>query len=125
MSDLRIPETMPQIDVERALRALDGNAELLKDLASMFVEDAPLLLVQLKNALADKRPTQARAVVHGLKGLVATFYAKTGVEIAQRLEDAAAEGDLSLFFKGELEQLEQSVGSIMSEFEALGWVNRL
>jgi HPt (histidine-containing phosphotransfer) domain-containing protein len=124
MSDLRIPEMMPQIDVERALRALDGNAELLKDLASMFVEDAPLLLVQLKNALADKRPTQARAVVHGLKGLVATFYAKTGVAIAQRLEDAAAEGDLSLFFNGEFEQLEQSVGAIMSEFEALGWVNR-
>ena len=125
MSAPRISEIMPQIDVERALRALDGNSELLKDLASMFVEDAPLLLVQLKNALADERPTQARAVVHGLKGLVATFYAKTGVEIAQRLEDAAAEGDLSLFFKGELEQLERSVGSIMSEFEALGWVNRL
>jgi HPt (histidine-containing phosphotransfer) domain-containing protein len=116
---------MPQIDVERALRALDGNSELLKDLASMFVEDAPLLLVQLKNALADKRPTQARAVVHGLKGLVATFYAKTGVEIAQRLEDSAAEGDLSLFSKGELEQLERSVGSIIRDFEALGWVNRL
>jgi len=116
---------MPQIDVDRALQALDGNAELLKDLASMFVEDAPELLVQLKSAVADHRPTQARAVVHGLKGLVATFYAKSGVEIAQRLEDAAAEGDLSLFYKGELEQLEKSVGLIMSEFEALGWVNRL
>ena len=116
---------MPQIDVERALRALDGNAELLKDLASMFVEDAPLLIVQLKIALLDKRPTQARAVIHSLKGLVATFYPKTGVEIAQRLEDAATEGDLSLFFKGELEQLERSVGSMINEFEDLGWVNRL
>ena len=116
---------MPQIDLERALQALDGNAELLKDLANMFVEDAPVLLAQLKNALVDECPTRARAVVHGLKGLAATFYAKTGVEIAQRLEDAAGEGDLSLFFKGELEQLERSIGSIMSEFEALGWVNRL
>jgi len=116
--------TMPQIDVERALQALDGNAELLKDLASMFVEDAPLLLVQLKNALADNRPTQARLVVHGLKGLVATFYAKSVVEIAQRLEDAAAEGNMSFFFKGEFEQLEKSIGSIMGEFVVLGWVNR-
>jgi len=116
--------TMPQIDVERALQALDGNAELLKDLASMFVEDAPLLLVQLKIALADNRPTQARLVVHGLKGLVATFYAKSVVEIAQRLEDAAAEGNMSFFFKGEFEQLEKSIGSIMGEFVVLGWVNR-
>ena len=116
---------MPQIDVDRALQALDGNAELLKDLASMFVEDAPILLVQLKSALAEDHPMQARAVVHGLKGLVATFYAKTGVEIAQRLENAAAEGDLSVFSKGELERLEQSIGSMMTEFETLGWVNRL
>jgi HPt (histidine-containing phosphotransfer) domain-containing protein len=120
-----MPVALRQIDVERALRALDGNAELLKDLASMFVEDAPLLLVQLKIALADKRPTHAGAVVHALKGLVATFYPKTGVEIAQRLEDAAAEGDLSLFLNGEHEQLEQSVVAMISEFESLGWVNRL
>ncbi len=113
---------MPNIDVERALQALDGNAELLKDLASMFAEDAPILLGQLKTALVDNNPTAVRSVVHGLKGLVATFYAKQGVDIAQRLEDSAANGELELFFKGQLEQLEEVIGSILSEFVALGWV---
>ena len=116
---------MPQIDVERALQALDGNMELLKDLASMFVEDAPILLEQLKTALTDDHPRQARSAVHSLKGLVATFFAKTSVEIAQRLEDSAADGNLEMFFNGELEQLEECIASVKADFVAHGWVERL
>ena len=116
---------MPQIDVERALQALDGNTELLKDLASMFVEDAPILLDQLKAALTDDHPMQARSAVHSLKGLVATFFAKTSVEIAQRLENSAADGNLELFFNGELERLEACIASVMADFVERGWVERL
>ena len=115
---------MPQIDIDRALNALDGNKVLLKDLASMFVEDAPVLLAQLKTALADFHPMKARALVHGLKGLVATFFAKEGVEIAQRLEDSAADGDLSIFSGVELGKLENSINSIIADFVVLGWLKR-
>ena len=116
---------MPQIDVERALQALDGNKELLKDLAIIFVEDAPILLEQLKEALNDEHPMQARSAVHSLKGLIATFFANSSVEIAQRLEDSAAEGNLEMLFNGELEQLEESIGSLKADFVARGWVERL
>ena len=112
------------IDVERALRGLDGNTELLKDLASMFVEDAPILLASFHSAIANDHPVQAQAVVHGLKGLIATFYAKSSVTIAQRLEDATAEGELSRIDKDDVKQLELSVGSIITEFVARGWANR-
>ena len=112
---------MLQIDVARALQALDGNEELLRDLAKMFAEDAPVLMEQLKCALVEKRSTQVRSFVHSLKGLVGTFYASSGVEIAQRLEDASARGDLSLFDNGELEQLQKTIQSIMLDFSNLGW----
>lgn len=116
---------MSTLDIERALHALEGNEELLKDLASMFVEDAPILLDQLKAALTDNDPIQARSAVHSLKGLISTFYASTSVEIAQRLEDYAAEGNLEEFRNGDVERLENCVNSVAADFKARGWVGRI
>ena len=116
---------MSLLDIERALKALDGNEDLLKDLASMFVEDAPILLDQLKVAITENDSVQARYAVHSLKGLVSTFYAKADVELAQRLEDCAAEGSLDGFRSGGLDQLEESVNSVSAEFESRGWVGRI
>ena len=57
------------------LRALDGERELLSQLATMFVEDAPELLTTLEQAVAAGDCLIARRTVHSLKGLAATFYA--------------------------------------------------
>ena len=116
---------MSPFDIERALRALEGNEELLKDLASMFVEDAPVLLGHVKAALTDNDSMQARTALHSLKGLVSTFYATSGVEIAQRLENSAAEGNLDVFRNGDLQRLEECVSSVAADFEARGWVGRI
>jgi len=113
---------MFQIDEKRALGALDGNRNLLVELAGMFREDAPLILNELKTAVANKSATQTRSALHSLKGLASTFFAQPTVELAHRLEDAAASGDLELFHSGELEKLEQSVESVIEEFAERGWV---
>ena len=115
---------MPEIDHDRALKALDGDVELLKDLARMFVEDAPILLEKLRKAVNENDPKQVRSVVHTLKGLIATYFAKTGVDIAQRLEDSAADGELDPFFIGDLNRLEEFIGSMMEECEVLGWAEQ-
>ena len=116
---------MPSIDIARALQALEGNDELLMDLASMFVEDAPDLLHQLKRAVNENDSYQARSAVHSLKGLVSTFFATESVAIAQRLEDLAAKGDLENFRNGELQLLEERVNSVADDFRSRGWVNRI
>jgi two-component system sensor histidine kinase/response regulator len=113
---------MFQIDEKRALGALDGNLHLLVELAGMFREDAPLLLNELKTAVANQSPIQTRSALHSLKGLVSTFFAQPTIELAHRLEDAAASGDLELLQSGELEKLEQSVESVIEEFAERGWV---
>ena len=115
-------ETMFQIDEERALLALDGNRILLMELASMFKEDAPQLLCKLKTAVADESATHTRSAVHSLKGLVATFYAQPTLELANRLEDSAANGELEMFHEGELEKLEQAIESVIEEFVERGWI---
>lgn len=125
LPSFQIDATMSHIDIARVLQSLEGNEELLKDLASMFVEDAPVLLDQLKVALSDNDSLQARTAVHSLKGLVSTFYATKGVAIAQRLEDYAALGDLAEFRNGELEMLEECVNSVSADFRSRGWVDRI
>lgn len=116
---------MSTFEIERALHSLEGNEELLKDLASMFVEDAPILLGQIDAALKDDNSVLARSAVHSLKGLVSTFYVASGVEIAQRLEDCAARGKLDDFRNGDLQRLEECVHSVASDFRARGWVGRI
>ncbi len=113
---------MFQIDEKRALLALDGNRNLLVELAGMFREDAPLILNELKTAVANRSAIQTRSALHSLKGLASTFFAQPTVELAHRLEDAAASGDLELLQSGELEKLEQSVESVIEEFAERGWV---
>ena len=116
---------MSAIDIARALQGLEGNEELLKDLASMFVEDAPIILDQLKVAMTTNNAAQVRTAVHSLKGLISTFYATSSVEIAQRLEDCAAEGNLDEFLHGGLEQLEECINAVTADFQQRGWVGRL
>jgi HPt (histidine-containing phosphotransfer) domain-containing protein len=117
-----IIETMFQIDEKRALLALDGNRILLMELASMFQEDAPKLLCKIKTAVANESATHTRSAVHSLKGLAATFYAQSTVELANRLEDCAASGQLEVFHQGELQKLEQAIESVIEEFVERGWV---
>ena len=113
---------MFQIDEERALLALDGNRILLMELASMFKEDAPQILSELKSAVANESATNTRSAIHSLKGLVATFYAQSTVELADRLEDSAANGQLQMFHQGDMEKLEQAIESVIEEFVERGWI---
>ncbi len=114
---------MFQIDEERALLALDGNRVLLLELASMFKEDVPQLLNDLKAAVANGSAVHTRSAVHSLKGLVATFYAQPALELANRLEDSAANGQLEMFHLGELQKLEQLIESVIEEFVERGWIS--
>ena len=88
----------------------------------MFKEDAPQLLCNLKAAVANENATGTRSAVHSLKGLVATFYAQPTIEIANRLEDSAANGQLEMFHQGDLENLQQAIDSVIKEFVERGWI---
>lgn len=109
-----------QFDEKSALEALDGERELLCQLATMFVEDAPQLLTELEDALAADDPIAARRATHSLKGLVATFFAASTVELAHRLEQAAADGRLDELAGGGCRDLRIAVESLGQELRARG-----
>jgi len=93
------------IDEAAALAALNGDRQLLCELAQIFVEDAPTLLDEVDAALAADQVDVAQRLVHSLRGLSSTFYASPSTEIAKRLEEAASKGQIEVLRDGGVERL--------------------
>ena len=81
-------------DVELLAR-FDGDIELLKELAGIFLQECPRMLDEIRAALgtADLRALERAA--HTLKGSVGNFAMPGPWETAQRLELLAKSGQLS------------------------------
>lgn len=77
-----------------ALERLDGDVELLREMARFFVADAPPLIAEL-NAQWDRGAgwEQMSFTAHKLKGLVVTFDENRAGPLLQELVDATRAGD--------------------------------
>ena len=109
-----------QMDESAAVAALGGNAELLKELGAMFCEDAPLVLSELKEAVSQGDAPAARRAAHSIKGLAGTFFARNTCEIALRLENDAAEGNLAALQAGGIDRLSKSIRELSDELGRRG-----
>lgn len=114
---------MTLINESSALEALGGDKNLLMELAKMFREDAPNALMKLQVAIKSENSKTVLSEVHLLKGLSSTFFAKPVVEQAQRLEEAAAIGNLEPFRNGGFNELQKNVEAMILGFQSLGWVD--
>jgi HPt (histidine-containing phosphotransfer) domain-containing protein len=112
-----------QIDEKVALEALNGNRQLLSDLAIMFVEDSPVLLEDLAAAIANKEVETACRLLHTLRGLSSTFYARPTIELALRLEQEASQGSLATLKNGGVAQLKAAIEDLTRELRASGFVS--
>lgn len=104
-----------QVNEAAALAALDGNRELLSELAQMFCEDVPVVLEDLRTALDKDNATDAHRAVHSLKGLASTFFASDVIELARRLEKEAANGNLSPLKSSGANELSTSIRDLVDE----------
>jgi len=83
------------IDVEAALALVGGDADLLRELVGLFLESYPQQQDELVRAAeAGDTKTAARAA-HTLKSSLSTLGAKPIARLAQRIEIALTQGDLS------------------------------
>ena len=72
---------------EDALRhRLSGDDELLDDVIRMFVEDLPVRLAAIADAVTVRNPTGLRAAAHALKGVAGNVSANRLAEAASVLE---------------------------------------
>jgi PAS domain S-box-containing protein len=82
------------LDHEALLTGLDGNRQLLRELAQLFMADYPKQLAEIKTAVQRGNAEELRRAAHTLKGSVGNFAAKKAFEAARRLEIMGRDGDL-------------------------------
>lgn len=84
----------PVLDYEVAMLRVGGDAELLKELAQLFLEEYPRLIAELRAAHQQGDAKQVERTAHGLKGSVANFGAKPAVDAAYQIEQLGRGGRL-------------------------------
>ena len=87
-------------DRAAALEHLDGDGELLKELAELFLAGFPDMLSRARQAVADLDPQELARQAHTIKGCVANFSATRAFKAALDVETSARGGDLAAAQKG-------------------------
>ena len=108
----------PLLDRELALVRVGGDIDLLKEIASLFLEMYPEVLEEIRYAADHKDAKALERSAHGLKGSVANFGAATAVESARNLEYMGRDSKLD-HAPSELRNLEQALAALKPELEAL------
>ncbi len=81
-------------DAEALRRRLSGDDELMTDVIRLFLEDLPVRLAAISDAVIAKDPVALRAEAHALKGAAASLSAVGLFEAAHVLERVAAESHM-------------------------------
>jgi two-component system sensor histidine kinase/response regulator len=88
------PPPTPSIDPDDVLTRVDGDRELLAELAQIFREQARELMAGLTAAVTAGDAKRVEQLAHTLRGSVANFGAQEAVRIAQALELGGRNGQL-------------------------------
>lgn len=102
-------------DLSAALERVGGDQELLKEIADLFLEDAPQILAAVRSAVESGDAEGLQRAAHSLKGSVANFGAEEAVRWAYSLEQMGQENSLS----GASDALEVLEVELQKVFEGL------
>jgi two-component system, sensor histidine kinase and response regulator len=106
------------LDREVALTRVGGDAELLKEIAELFLENYQAWLAELREAGASGDAGAVERTAHGLKGSVANFGARDAVDAALKLEHLGRNHDLSAMPES-LAALEAALETLRGDLESL------
>ena len=105
-------------DQEQALERMGGDQDLLREVAALFLEDAPNMMKAVSDALAKADASALERAAHTVKGCVANFGAKPAFEAALELEMAGRKRDLQE--AGRLwERLRDAIGQLTPELSTV------
>ncbi|SRR5216683_5627471 len=88
-------ETLPIFDLSPALEQLDGDRELLCEIAGLFIEDYKSMLSRIKTAIDDRDQEGLLRAAHALKGVIVNFCCTRAAEHSQALEAMGNTGEMS------------------------------
>ena len=99
------------VNWEEALARVEGDRQLLADMAKLFLEDGPELFSEVRAAVAQRDSKALERTAHALKGSTANFSARATYEAALNLEQIGRGGDLTA--------AEEACGVLEQELERL------
>lgn len=82
-------------DKNAAMNQVDGDMELFREIAGIFIEDSKKQLKEINQAITSRDTKALERAAHTLKGAVGNFAAKGAFEAALKLEMIGREGDLT------------------------------
>jgi hypothetical protein len=85
----------PAVDLESAIRRGGGDAALVREMAELFVEECPMMLQGIHDALQRGHGHDLIQRAHAMRGSLCNFSADGACQILEQLEDAARRGDLA------------------------------
>ena len=94
------PEQLPGITIDTALKRVNGNKRLLKQLIRIFVQEHQGMPDEIRHLIADNELTAAGRLIHGLKGVAGNLsadrlqIAAANLETALKNQDSVAAGSL-------------------------------
>jgi|ERR671919_110426 HPt (histidine-containing phosphotransfer) domain-containing protein len=103
--------TPPAFDADAALQLADGDAELLRELLTVFTADAPGQMDLVRAAVARRDAPAVRDAAHSLKGSLRVLGAAAAEALAQALEQRGA--------AGRVDDAEPLVAALGAELERL------
>jgi HPt (histidine-containing phosphotransfer) domain-containing protein len=105
-------------DNTTVLKRVDGDRELLKEVAGIFIEDTPKLLSDIRTAISRADGKALERAAHTLKSSVGNFGAKAAVDAAFQLEQMGRRGDFA-HAESMAGALEQQIIQVFSALDAL------
>jgi two-component system sensor histidine kinase/response regulator len=101
-----------------ALERVEGDEELLREVAQLFLDDYPRALGEIRDAVVAGDAKRLEREAHGLKGAAANFGADKVVSAALTLELFGRRGQVAEAATG-LGALEAALGQLRVELETL------
>jgi CheY-like chemotaxis protein len=106
------------LDIDAALERIDGDRNLLVEVAGIFRRDCPLMLETIREAVNQQDGRTLEREAHKLKGSLGAFCAKPAFEAAMRLETIGRRGNFDSVV-GAYQLLEAEIDRLAPELEAL------
>jgi signal transduction histidine kinase/CheY-like chemotaxis protein len=107
------------IDWLGAMTHLEGDVDLLREIAGMFLAQCPELIARVRDAVERGDPVEIERAAHTIKGSVGNFAAKAAFEAAEKLERVGREGVLGEADRARL-KLEEELERLKPALVALG-----
>jgi two-component system sensor histidine kinase/response regulator len=104
-------------DLAAALKRMESNVPLVREMLRLFVEDAPIYQSRMERAIAQRDSDGVEHAAHSLKGMLSMFGAEAAMQVAYRLERMGHDSDLAAA-PAQIRELDHEISRFLKTFTA-------